>query len=193
MLIVLEGGELKIEVSSSKMFALDASTMASKARAVIKKFAIAAILAAADASASPACEPSSADGIWQSINGHSILAEARLFSDESRSLSNARKDLGQPDKVSQESHGLTAMYWTRGTWRQSRSVDCKGNVADTYTVAYAILKLSFKDDKQVGCRVLERSFVSSARRPNPFHETRGLMLSSLQSCRDFLAAQDRRE
>lgn len=150
------------------------------------------LLAVTRIEAAPTCEPTQVDGVWQSINPYSVIDDASTYSTINYPEKVAITKLGRPDRIDRGKDGQVFFYWKRGTWRESRSDDCKGHMEKMYTVAYAILKLSFKDGRQTNCEVLERAFVSTNKRPDPFRETKGLMPSSLQSCKDFLAVQTAR-
>jgi len=150
---------------------------------------ILALLALAHIEAICACTPSHIDGVWQTINSHSIIDDARTYSEAKYSEKGVKTKLGRPDMTYRDKDGEISLYWIRGARRESRSDDCKGRLSRTFTVAYAILKLSFKDGAQTNCHVLERAFVSSKKHPDPFRETNGQMPSSLRSCASFVASQ----
>ena len=166
------------------MFALDVGTMPNSRQAALVVLALSGV---DPARAVAPCEFSHADGIWHLINSHSIVREARTFSETDYSETEVRKQLGKPDRIQRHSDGGVSLYWVRGAWRKSRTDDCDGRVATTYTVEYAVLELSFRNSRQDGCHVLERNFVSARRQPDVFREIEGLMPSELRTCSDFLA------
>lgn len=148
-----------------------------------------ALLALVHIEALCACIPRHIDGVWQPINSHSVIDDARTYSETKHSEKILKTKLGHPDRAHKSKDGEVSLYWIRGARRESRSDDCKGHLDRAFTVAYAILKLSFRDGAQTGCHVLERAFVSSKERPDPFRETKGQMPSSLRSCASFVAAK----
>lgn len=142
------------------------------------------VFAAASAAAQP-CMPRHSDGVWQPLNAYSAIDEAREFSQKAYSPAEARAKLGEPAWTRRDGKGSSYSYWLRGEWRESRFVGCDGEKRTTYTVAYAVLRISYAGKAQTDCHVIERIFISGEKRPSPLTATQGLMRSSQRSCASF--------